>query len=119
MPVFGSANPNEPPNPGVPNASSEEPKTHRELGLPKPTENVASTSSTLSRSPFVGGIAGFLAHGDARRIIRASAGLVRYRRIDLLERRRTNSEAPRERMLLGRDHDDEINVDRIYKIFHD
>ena len=59
MPVSGSANPNEPPAPGVPNALSEDPKTHKGAGLAKPRENDVSTCNTLSRSPFVGGIAGF------------------------------------------------------------
>ena len=60
MPVSGSANPNEPPTPGVPNAFSEEPNTNVGKGFVKPSENAVSICNTLSRKPSVGGVGGLV-----------------------------------------------------------
>jgi hypothetical protein len=60
MPVSGSANPNEPPIPAVPNACSEEPKVIGLGGFKKPSDHDTSTCISLSRNPFVGGTPGFV-----------------------------------------------------------
>ena len=60
MPVSGSANLNEPPMPGGPNAFSEEPNTNFGKGFVKPSKIAVSTRNTLSRKPSVGGIGGLV-----------------------------------------------------------
>src|SRR6476620_5101646 len=58
VPVSGSANAKDPPAPGVPNAVLDDPNTHLDVGLLKPSEYKVSALPRKSRAPPVGITAG-------------------------------------------------------------